>query len=103
MIACANGHGPLAKKGTYSRDYLDTEGSHSRRLAVSLSALSTFLDAVLHTFATGFSANISGVGRPPSGIGNTRGLGSAFRRAYCYDGTCVSRTLASGDPCGVLA
>lgn len=30
-IACPNGHGPLAKNGTYSRDDLDAQGLHSLR------------------------------------------------------------------------
>lgn len=60
-ITCPNGHGPLAKNGTYSRDYLDAQGLHSLRLQRYRCRPCEQTWTLFPTFATPFSAYAQGV------------------------------------------
>ena len=58
---CPNGHGPLGKNGTYTRDYVDAQGSHRLPLQRYRCRDCAQTWTLLPTFAVPFSAYAEGL------------------------------------------
>lgn len=61
IVACPHGHGPLAKNGTYRRDYIDAHGSHTLTVQRYRCRACRQAWTLLPTFVTPFAAHAQGL------------------------------------------
>lgn len=84
-ITCPNGHGRLAKNGTFCRDYVDAQGLHGLRLQRYRCRPCHETWTLFPTFATPFSAYAQGVVWAVAIWHRERGWSWRRIQAWCTD------------------